>query len=89
MEKELAKISTVLAIAVDMQKKTIKWLIIALLLSCIATCITSACLIHVLVSTNTQANVRATSCLTTTVKYRISKSKTVRPISEEKVVVEG
>lgn len=89
MEKELAKMSTVLAIAVDMQKKTTKWLIIALLLSCIATCITSACLIHVLITNNAQTNVKATSCLTTTVKYRISKPKTAKPMYDEKVVIEG
>ena len=86
MEKEIAKMATVLAITVNMQKKTIRWLTIALIISCVATCATSVCLIHVL--SNTQPNIKTSSCQTTTVKSRISKANSVET-TKKKVVIEG
>ncbi len=85
MEKEIAKMATVLAITVNMQKKIIRWLTIALIISCVATCATSICLIRVL--SNTQPSIK-TSCQTTTVKSRISKANSVET-TKKKVVIEG
>ena len=87
MEKELAKISTVLAITVDMHRKIIRWLLIALLLTTISTCATSVCLYHILTS-GSQASIQSTTgLLTTTVKSRISKSKKVEVTAESEHVL--